>query len=74
MNGKSSSPRTKLKKKKLSMCKLLAESFVSGEVYTAKNIFVTKEKCFVKYANQIAIEKPELFSMHIEADHRLEFS
>ena len=55
------------------MCKLLAESFVSGEVYTAKNIFVTKEKCFVKYANQVAIEKLELFSMHREADHRLAF-
>ena len=39
-----------------------------------KNIFVAKEKkCFVKYANQEAIEKPELFSIHREADHRLAF-
>ena len=39
-----------------------------------KNIFVTKEKkCFVKYTNQAAIEKPELFSMHREAGHRLAF-
>ena len=56
---------------KLSICKLLAEFF---EVYTEKNIFLTKEKkCFVKYANQVAIENPELFSMHREADHRLAF-
>ena len=60
-------------KNKLSICKLLAEFFVSGEVYTEKNILVTKEKCFAKYANQVAIEKPELFSMHREADHRLAF-
>ena len=47
---------------------------VSGEVHTEKNIFVTKEKkCFVKYANQAAIEKPELFSMQRKADHRLAF-
>ena len=46
---------------------------MSGEVYTEKNIFVTKDKCFVKYANQVAIENPELFSMHREADHRLAF-
>ena len=40
-------------------------------MYTERNIFVTKEKkCFVKYANQVAIEKPELFSMHREADQR----
>ena len=39
-----------------------------------KNIFVAKEKkYFVKYANQEAIEKPELFSIHREADHRLAF-
>ena len=60
-------------KNKLWICKLLAEFFVRGEVHTEKNNFVTKEKCFVKYANQVAIEKPELFSMHREADHRLAF-
>ena len=39
-----------------------------------KNIFATEEKkYFVKYANQVAIEKPELFSMHREAGHRLAF-
>ena len=43
-------------------------------MYTERNIFVTKEKkCFVKYANQVAIENPELFSIHREADHRLAF-
>ena len=47
---------------------------MNGDVYTEKNIFVTKEKkCFVKYANQVAIERPELFSMHSEADHILAF-
>ena len=61
-------------KNKLSICKLLAEFFVSGEVYTEKNVFVTKEKkYFVKYANQVAIEKPEFFAMHREADHWLVF-
>ena len=61
-------------KNKLSIRKLLAEFFVSGEVYTEKNIFARKEKkCFVKYANQVAIEKPELFSMYRVVDHRLAF-
>ena len=47
---------------------------VSGEVYTEKNIFAIKEKkCFVKYAKQVAIKKPELFSMFRVVDHRLAF-